>query len=207
MNGFNTYTSDMIAFAACVLSLVIALIEGHRSSKSLEIQKQQALDSIRPALMIGFERSDNETGYSGKVYVKNHGLGPAKILSLKCADNYKKIEYQNTTGYATLGTVISQRLLENDTSPKDHPIFRTIWTKEFRNNKDDQDYLAVGEEINLMEFEIKNEKNELGLFDTVFKNLCITMEYTDIHDSQIWSIEKKLSYFQPEWGGEQLLLK
>lgn len=165
--------------------------------KNLELQKQHNYDSVRPALSMDYESSANEHAYEGSIKLRNHGLGPA-IIKRICVKNDNGKEYTNSNGYCTFFDLVLQRADEVNNDLQVKKIFREYYSKEFRNNKEDISYLAVGENLLLLAFYASNRK-EANFVAQVFKDLNVELIYTDIYESKEWKIKKRLTYFVHSW--------
>lgn len=166
--------------------------------KSIELQKQHNYDSVRPAVTIDYSSTGSMDGstFRGSIAITNHGLGTAVIKELKFKKNNK--EYKNTNGYCTFYDLIRFRIFEEqeDLSPKS--IISYHWTKEFRNESDNMDFLAVGEKLVLLEFDTRNRENA-EIVGKLFHGVYIELVYTDIYNSCDWTVTNRLSYFKPNW--------
>ena len=162
----------------------------------LELQKQHNIDAVRPAVSIDFESSHGVESLSGRITLTNHGLGPAIITSLRF---YKgEIEYINTNGFCTIYDLISFRIEEEQQDLEVMSAFRHFYTKEFRYDKDNYDYLAVDEKLVLLEFEAQN-RLEAEIVGKIFHGVKMQLTYTDIFESYEWKSASRLSYFKPNW--------
>lgn len=163
---------------------------------NLELQKQHNIDAVRPAVSIDFEKQDGFVRLGGKITITNHGLGPAIIQQLTFIKN--GVEYVNVSGYCTLFDLICRRIDEEDEDETVKNVLQYCYTKEFRNNADNNDFLAVGEKLKLLEFDAKNKllAESVG---KIFYGIEMQIKYTDIYNSQSWVAVSQLSYFKPCW--------
>lgn len=209
----NNVTDWLMVFitAVYVIATILICISNQKSAKaaseavdeskkqfekSIELQKQYNYDSVRPAVSIDFASSFYGEAFSGSISITNHGLGPAIIKELIFKKNNR--EYLNTNGYCTLYDLVCFRLSEEQEELAVKEIFNHIYTKEFRNNSDNKDYLAVGEKLLLLKFRTRN-KQEADIVGKVFHSVHMELVYTDIYNSSDWKTINRLSYFKPDW--------
>lgn len=174
-------------------------LQKQQFDKSIELQRQHNYDSVRPAVTVGFSSSNSIDGntFSGSITIANHGLGPAILKELEFKKNNK--EYKNTNGYCTLYDLINFRLSEeHQENLPVKEIFHHYYSKEFRNDSNNRDYLAVGEKLVLLEFNTRN-KWEGDVVGKLFHGVHMELVYTDIYDSCDWTVSNRLSYFKPNW--------
>lgn len=171
---------------------------------NLKLQEQHNIDSVRPAVMIDFSSSTDGTAMKGRITITNHGLGPAILKELKFRKDEKV--YKNSNGYCTIGDLIEMRIVEEKVQVPFNKIFMSRYTKEFRHNDKDCDYLAVNEEMILLEFKTYT-KEESDIIGRIFDGVRMELVYTDLYDddSRSWTIKKKLSYFKLNWKGSHIV--
>lgn len=164
--------------------------------KNIELQTLHNYDSVRPAVSIDFTSSESETSFNGSIIITNHGLGPAIIEELHLRKNNK--EYKNSNGYCTLLDLMLLRNAEENSEMPVKEVFHHYYTKEFRNDANNKDYLAAGEQLLLLGFSTRN-KQESMVVGKLFHGIQIDLVYTDIYSSQDWTTSSKLSYFKTKW--------
>ena len=171
------------------------LVESKKQfESSMELQRQHNYDSVRPAVTIDFKTFHEPDSFNGSITINNHGLGTAVLKELRFTRNGKA--YKNNNGYCTIYDLISSRFSEEKVNNIIETIFHQYYTKEFRNLINDKDYLAVNEKLVLMEFKTHNNE-ESELVEKIFDNVQMELVYTDIYNSNDWTVTKSLSYFKP----------
>lgn len=165
-------------------------------TKSIGLQKQHNYDSVRPAISIDFISSDSNEKYSGQISITNHGLGPAVIKGLYFKKDMRN--YINTNGYCTLYDLVRFRIEEEHLDLHVREVFNQCYTKEFRDDEGNKDYLAVGEKLTLLGFKARNSC-EGEIVGKVFHDVQMELVYTDLYNSRIWKTTNRLSYFKPNW--------
>lgn len=170
--------------------------------KNLRLQEKHNRDSVRPAVMVQFSSVSDGTGLAGKITINNHGLGPAIIKELK----FKKGNnvYENSNKYCTIGYLIEKRMFEENIQHQLEGVFTHQYTKEFRDIDKDRDYLAVNEDLCLLEFATQTFE-ESEIVGKIFDGVEMELVYTDLYDDDTlnWTIIKKLSFFKLNWRGSK----
>ena len=164
--------------------------------ESIRLQKQHNYDSVRPAVTIDFSSDDKGDSFSGSVSITNHGLGPAIIKEMKFYKNDN--EYINTNGYCTFYDLVCFRIAEEQEQLFIKKVFNYFYTKEFRNDNENKDYLAINENLVLLKFNTENEQ-EARIVGRIFHGVHMELVYSDIYNSNDWRIINRLSYFKPDW--------
>lgn len=179
-----------------------ALEESKKQFKqNIELQKQHNIDSVRPAVSIHYSSSGNPDAFLGYIKITNHGLGPAIIKGMRFKNDNGK-EYNNPNGYCTFFDLVKMRVDEEKLDLQVKKVFVTYYTKEFRNQKDDADFLAVNEDLPLLEFRTINRKDADNVAK-IFQGLSVDLIYTDIFNSDEWIVSKRLTYFVHSWEGHR----
>lgn len=194
-----------------VIATIIICVSNHRAAKAareaveesknqfkknVELQTKHNYDSVRPCVSIDFSSSDRGDSFAGSIVIKNHGLGPAIIKGLYLKKNNR--QYLNTNGFCTLLDMICLRDAEEKTGLPVNEIFVRCYTKEFRDDNQNMDYLAAGEQLLLLGFETRN-KQESECVGKIFHGVQMELKYTDIYTSSVWQTSCRLSYFKPKW--------
>lgn len=173
--------------------------------KNLRLQEKHNRDSVRPAVMVQFSSESDGTRLAGKITINNHGLGPAIIKELK----FKKGNvYENSNKYCTIGYLIEKRMVEENIQLQLEEVFTHLYTKEFRDIDKDRDYLAVNEDLCLLEFSTRTYE-ESEIVGKIFDGVEMELAYTDLYDDNTlnWTIFKRLSYFRLNWRGSKEIEK
>ena len=165
--------------------------------KNVELQRQHNYDSIRPAVSIDYASNDDGTGYSGSITVTNHGLGPAVIRELRFISDGGR-DYRNAHGYCPMNDFLAFRLQEENEQMPVQLIFHEYYSKEFRDDSEDRDFLGTGESLPLLRFAAK-DRREGDVVARVFHGVRMELVYTDLYGSRDWTTVKRLGYFKPEW--------
>lgn len=165
--------------------------------QNIELQKQHNRDSVRPAVSIHFSGIANPYSYEGSIELINHGLGPARITGMRFINDNRK-EYKNKEGFCTFLDLVRQRVDEEKLELAVKEVFFDYYSKEFRDNKYDADFLNAGEKIKLLQFSAQNRKEAENVAE-VFRGLSVELTYTDFYDSPAWTINKRLTYFVHCW--------
>ena len=166
-------------------------------AKNLELQIQHNFDSVRPAVSVHFSSGFDRKGhFCGKIEITNHGLGPAIIKELLFWKNNN--EYKNPHGYCTFYDLINYRLEQEQLELSVQDTF-AYYSKEFRyKNTYDRDYLAVDESLTLLEFH-ERKNGDADIIGKIFHGVEMQLSYTDIYEQYNGRVEKRLSYFKPNW--------
>lgn len=161
--------------------------------KSIMLQTQHNYDSVRPAVTVSFELSTHGDSLKGSMSIMNHGLGPAIIKELRFTKDDK--DTKKHYGNITIEDFIYKRLTEEQIIYEPHNIFTQIYTKQFRNEPNDKDYLAVGEKHLLLGFETESVRQS-EIVESIFRGAYMELVYTDIYETKEWIDIKNLSYFK-----------
>ena len=177
---------------------IAALEESKKQFKqNIDLQKQHNRDSVRPAVSIHFSGNANPHSYNGSIELVNHGLGPARIKGMRFINDNGK-EYKNKEGFCTFLDLVRERVEEEILGLEVKEVFFEYYSREFRDNKYDADFLNVGERIMLLQFSARNRKEAENVAE-VFRGLSVELTYTDFYDSPAWTINKRLTYFVHCW--------
>lgn len=171
----------IISLFAIILSFMSYRQTNKLTKNTISLQKKHNVDEVRPVVCIHL--SDDPMS----VTLKNHGLGPAFITSMKWSTSSACNEGENTL----------LELYDRDLKKSRPKIyFDYIYTKPFLNNPDDPDVLAPLEELSLFKIMTRHltpeERTNIALF---LKDTIVEIRYTDSYNSDTWSIKKNMSWF------------
>ena len=193
ISGFSFFLS-VIALA---LSFCSYRETRNIAKKNIELQTQHNRDEVRP--FVSIEGSTNPL----LIDIKNHGLGPAILVSMKWLNTEKKIEED------TLDLMIKDELREilRKVDPE-KPDYYVSWdNKPFSNNEYDKDILAPGEKRTFIRIEDKLGENlsynaRLTIAESL-RNVSVVIEYTDMYSSDTWRIEKDFTWFAKSFNNDK----
>lgn len=153
------------------------------SKETIELQKQHNIDMVLPLVSLHCHTKNIS------IAITNHGLGPAKLKSMKWIDS------KNHTEYETILSLLEDRRLSGNYFA--HPLMRH--DKPFRNDPDDPDYLAPQESLVFLKGDLKtlaiSEKRKLY---KVLEGIKIELCYTDVYESNDWYIKADFSWFSSQ---------
>ena len=175
--------SAILSFIAIFVSIYSVSMTKKMTKDTINLQKQHNRDEVRPLLCIHFDATNMS------IVLRNHGLGPAIIKSMKW--------YDANNEEPTLVKLNTNKWKKS----KVKDIY--YYTKEFSDIKEDPDILAPQESLCFIKCDYDDYYNKKRIAES-FADVKMELTYTDIYESQEWTVKKDCSWFYHQYYQEQV---